>query len=207
MDYQRIYNRLISRARSESRVKSKHTYYEAHHIVPKCKGGEGESSQWRHHPNIILLTAKEHFVAHQLLCQIYPEHPGLLFALWAMCNQNTANSRIKVSSRVYSRLRQESSALKSELYKGQVGTWNGRTHSEESKQKMREKKLGTKASDETKKKMSERKIGGTRTEEQKKAFSIAMTGVPKKKYECVRCKRLIGGIKNLERHLTVCKII
>jgi hypothetical protein len=205
MNYEVIYNKIIGRAKSENRVKNKQTYYEAHHIIPKCMGGEGESSQWRHHSNIVLLTAKEHFIVHQLLCEIYPKHPGLLFALWAMCNQNTTNSRVKVSSRVYSRLRQESSTLKSKLYKGKTGTWNGKTHSEESKQKMREKKLGTKASDETKKKMSESKIGGTRTEEQKKTFSIAMTGIPKKKYECSNCNRLIGGIKNLERHIAACK--
>jgi hypothetical protein len=204
MDYQGIYNRLVNRARSESRVKGKQIYYEAHHIVPKCKGGEGESSQWRHHSNIVLLTAKEHFVAHQLLCEIYPEHPGLLFALWAMCNQNTANSRVKVSSRVYSRLREESSTLKSELYKGQVGTWNGRIHSEKSKQMMREKKLGSKASDETKKKMSESRTGLKRTEEQKKAYSVAMTGIPKRKTECTFCKNLFSS-SNILRHENACK--
>jgi hypothetical protein len=206
MNYQAIYNRIIDRAKLENRVKSKQAYYEAHHIIPKCKGGEGESSQWRHHPNIVLLTAKEHFVVHQLLCEIYPEHPGLLFALWAMCNQNTVNSRVKVSSRVYSRLKQESSILKSKLYKGKIGTWNGRTHSEETKQKMREKKLGTRASNETKRRMSESRTGLVRTEEQKKHFSAIMKGIPKRKYECQSCGRLIGGGSNLQRHEAVCKL-
>lgn len=206
MNYQRIYNRLIERATSQNRVKSIGVYYEAHHIVPKCMGGEGTSAQWRTHPNIVLLTAKEHFVAHQLLCEVFPEHPGLLFALWAMCNQDTASSRVKVSSRTYSRLKQESSALKSILYKGQIGTWNGRTHSEESKQRMREKKLGTRASDETRKKMSESRTGLVRTEEQKRHFSNVMKGIPKKKYECQVCSKLIGGVSNLHRHEAVCKL-
>lgn len=168
-------------------------------------GGEGTSAQWRTHPNIVLLTAKEHFVAHQLLCEVFPEHPGLLFALWAMCNQDTASSRVRVSSRTYSRLKQESSALKSILYKGQIGTWSGKIHSEESKQKMREKKTGNKASEETKRKMSESKKGLKRTEEQKKSFSLAMKGIPKKKHKCQFCKRLIGGLANLNRHETYCK--
>jgi len=41
MNYQRIYNQLIERAQSENRVKSREFYFEAHHIIPKCMGGEG----------------------------------------------------------------------------------------------------------------------------------------------------------------------
>lgn len=92
------------------------------------------------------------------------------------------------------------------LKKVKIGSWNGRTHSEESKQKMREKKLGTKASDETKKRMSESRKGQTRAEEQKKAYSVAMKGIPKKKYECKVCNKLIGGGSNLQRHEAVCRV-
>jgi hypothetical protein len=102
MDYQRIYNQLIEKARSENRAKVKDgIYYERHHIIPKCIGGEGKTYQWKTHPNIILLTSREHFVAHQLLCLIYPNEPSLKFALWAMCNQKLSGRIYRVSSRVY----------------------------------------------------------------------------------------------------------
>jgi hypothetical protein len=85
VDYQKIYNDLIDKARTEGRSKGGEIYYEAHHIVPRCLGGEGEARQWRTHPNIILLTAEEHFYAHYYLTKIYPDNSKLLFALWGMC--------------------------------------------------------------------------------------------------------------------------
>ena len=39
MNYASVYERLIDRAKSECRVRSIGTYYEAHHIIPKCMGG------------------------------------------------------------------------------------------------------------------------------------------------------------------------
>ncbi len=63
MNYQKIYDSLISQAKSVSRDK-KQSYFESHHIIPKCLGGEDEVS------NIVLLTAREHYVAHMLLWRI-----------------------------------------------------------------------------------------------------------------------------------------
>ncbi len=92
MDYQRIYNELIEKARSESRVKVKGgPYYEAHHIIPKCLGGGGKVSEWRTHPNIILLTAGEHFYAHYYLTKIHSDNYKLSYAFWAMCNLANRN--------------------------------------------------------------------------------------------------------------------
>ncbi len=64
MDYQQIYNDLISKACDEKRTKQSATYYENHHILPRCMGGTDDSF------NLILLTAKEHWVAHCLLTKI-----------------------------------------------------------------------------------------------------------------------------------------
>jgi len=74
MDYEKIYNQLVFRAKNENRKKKQGTSYEAHHIIPKCLGGEGECHQWRTHPNIVLLTPREHFIAHLLLLEIYPKN-------------------------------------------------------------------------------------------------------------------------------------
>ena len=77
MNYQRIYDQIIEQAKSEKREKGKGVYYEAHHIVPKCMGGLGKTTQWSFHPNIILLKAKEHFICHRILCLLYPDNDKL----------------------------------------------------------------------------------------------------------------------------------
>ena len=118
MDYKKIYNQIINKAKSEKRTKTSDYYYEAHHIIPKCLGGEGKTTQWKTHPNIVLLTAKEHFLVHLLLCKIYPDEKKLMFALWGMCNQDRNGKRYKINSRQYERIRTDFSNLISETYKG-----------------------------------------------------------------------------------------
>jgi len=106
MDYRSIYKDLIAKAKAELRNKSKERYYEVHHIKPKSLGGTGKNHEWQTHPNLVLLTAKEHFVAHLLLCEIYPDNQKLKKALWALVNA-TKNNRYKVSARVYQRTKQD----------------------------------------------------------------------------------------------------
>jgi hypothetical protein len=107
MDHQGVYNQIINKARSENRIKG-YTYYEAHHIIPKCIGGDGSINQWKSHPNIILLTAREHFICHRLLCEIYPNEPKLWYALWLMSIGKNRNSpKYKITSRTYEMLRIE----------------------------------------------------------------------------------------------------
>ena len=103
MDYQRIYNQIIDQAKKENRVYGAGIYYERHHIVPKCMGGEGRVEQWKTHPNIAVLTAREHFICHRLLCRIYPENKKLSHAFWFMSKQKSKNQErnYTVSSRVY----------------------------------------------------------------------------------------------------------
>lgn len=79
MNYEKIYNQLIKRSREENRQKTKNNYYEEHHIIPKCIGGTNEKS------NLVLFTAREHFVAHWILTRIYPNEPGIIFAFNSFC--------------------------------------------------------------------------------------------------------------------------
>lgn len=63
MNYQKVYDDLIHRAKSENRKKLKtdnpdYVYYEAHHIIPYYLGSEGSCLEWKTHPNIVLLTAR-----------------------------------------------------------------------------------------------------------------------------------------------------
>lgn len=64
MNYLKIYNSLIEKAKKENRTKL-NDYYENHHIIPRCCDGTDEKF------NLVLLTPKEHWLAHLLLCKIY----------------------------------------------------------------------------------------------------------------------------------------
>lgn len=102
MNYERIYNQIVQRAKSEIRVRTKETYYEKHHIIPKCLGGNNDKD------NLVMLTAKEHFICHRLLCEIYPTNHQLIHAFWLMVNGYTSKSQqrsYKISSRLYERLK------------------------------------------------------------------------------------------------------
>ena len=81
MDYQNIYDRLMSKAKNANRVKNGEVYYELHHIKPfflnntatrKKRPIKGVEIENLNHPdNVVLLTFKEHVFAHVLLCKIY----------------------------------------------------------------------------------------------------------------------------------------
>ena len=53
MNYIKIYNKLIIKAKSENRKKFDSVYYEAHHIQPKSFGGKGDgrnkTPNWFHY--------------------------------------------------------------------------------------------------------------------------------------------------------------
>jgi hypothetical protein len=178
MNYEKIYDDIISKVKAEDRKKIKGgVYYEAHHIIPKCMGGEGHS-QKIDHPNIVLLTAKEHYMAHRLLVLIYPSNNKLRFAMRMMINVASGKIKYMPSSRIYSRLREDynkipfSDETKKKMSKSQTGKIQsketiqkrvnaniGRKNSEETKQKMSQSRKGILFSDETKKKMSDSKKG------------------------------------------------
>jgi hypothetical protein len=166
MDYQKHYNKLMeSRLLSKpERYQKRKTgeYYEGHHIIPKNKGGEGTSNRGLNHPNIVLLTAREHFLAHWLLWRIYGDRVSAL-AFHKMMSSNKNQNRI-VSSRGYEEARlafsetnkgnqygkgktrivtEEQKKKHSELMKGRYSGENnpyfGKTHSDESKKMISEK--------------------------------------------------------------------
>ena len=98
MDYQRIYNQLIERAQN----KTLEGYTEKHHIIPKCLGGEDNKE------NLVKLTAREHFLCHRLLCEIYPKETKLWYALFLMAiGKQSTKREYKLSSRSYEKLRLE----------------------------------------------------------------------------------------------------
>lgn len=95
--YQIYYDKLIARAKN--RVID--SYTEKHHIIPKCMGGSNKRE------NLVNLTAREHFIAHQLLVKINPSNSKLIFAVKAMCMYSSQNGEHRVNNRMYGWLRKK----------------------------------------------------------------------------------------------------
>lgn len=132
-------------------------YWEGHHILPKCLGGKGYSRS--KHPNIIFLTAAEHFTAHKLLVELFPENEKLAYAFWAMCTVSNASSnataedyqtaRMIRSKTIGNKARvkliglEASTDLRENHSKAQRGELNGffgKTHSDKTKLKLSKSK-------------------------------------------------------------------
>jgi len=92
MDLLLIYNKICERG--QNRIIDNSIYKEKHHIIPRCMGGTNQKN------NLTILTAKEHFICHKILCELYPNNEKLKYAFWGMCNQKTKRDYI-VSSREY----------------------------------------------------------------------------------------------------------
>lgn len=88
MNYIKLYHDLIKKAKTEIRNKGPKTYYETHHIKPICLGGSDSKD------NLVLLTPKEHYMAHYLLYKIYPEVRGIRGGFYGMQMRGSSKKRI-----------------------------------------------------------------------------------------------------------------
>jgi hypothetical protein len=153
VNYQKIYDQIINKAKSENRLKGRGMYYEKHHIMPRCLGGSDNKS------NLVLLTAREHFICHWILTRLYPNNRGIIHALWGMCNKMSSQNQIRYvpSSRVYEEARQlhdlSISKIMSEHKKNKKRT----PFSDEWKRKIGDGSKGRKWSEESKMKFSQSK--------------------------------------------------
>lgn len=122
MNYRRVYMKIIAKAKQEQgyrkkqrqlRWKTKHSgdYYEQHHVLPKSM-----FPLWnKRKGNLVLLTAREHFICHMLLNEIYPES-NMFMALWRLAN-NKQNGHCIKGSRQYEQIRKQVSKKTKEWYK------------------------------------------------------------------------------------------
>ena len=147
MNYQRIHDAIIDRARN----RTLQGYLERHHVIPRCLGGTDDLD------NLVELTAREHFIVHKLLVKIYPTEYKLVYAYWMM-SRNVSNSKYKrnykVSSRDYEYARQLFSEVSSIRQKGKQlseehkqklsALWKGTTRSLEDRIKISEGQRGIK---------------------------------------------------------------
>lgn len=138
MDYKKHYEQLIESRRSLNRKKGDGNYYEKHHIIPKCCNGSNDKE------NLVLLTFKEHFIAHLLLTRMYDGElkRKMFYALWRMVSFNKNVKRI-VSASQY-KICKDAALLAS----------INRFPSKETKDKIRNTLLGHSVSKETRNKIS-----------------------------------------------------
>lgn len=182
MNYQKHYNQLIE-SRKEKTSFSDISYWEKHHVIPKCMNGSDDDS------NLVLLTAKEHYIAHLLLVKIYPKNEKLKHAFVAMSKTHKDNRRLTAKqhekatlmfikellpamqkNRIFTEEQRakisEANRNRSPEIKAKLTT-KGYKFSEYSKEKISNSHKGKILSEETKKKISEAGKGKTFTDEQK----------------------------------------
>lgn len=99
MNYQKVYDAIIAKAKSENRKKLRknqkgYVYYENHHIIPVCLSGGNEPE------NLVLLTGREHFICHKLLTYIYKGNRKIALAFHKM-SFGIHNKNYKISSKDY----------------------------------------------------------------------------------------------------------
>jgi hypothetical protein len=148
MNYLKIYNMLIEKRKMLGNPEG---YGERHHILPKAFGGTDEEN------NLIILTAREHFIAHLLLSKIYGGK--MIYALYMM------STRDGYTNRRYEKARLEFSQMVSE--------------NKDRAEKIRNKVTGKPKSEEHRKNWFESRKNGAGwivTDEHKEKISKSLSG-------------------------------
>jgi hypothetical protein len=202
MDYFKIYNRIICRAKLEKRKKLNridinYIYYESHHIIPRCMGGSNEEA------NLVLLTAREHFLCHWLLYESNKKNTKLALAFFMMCNVKDKNQiRYTPSSKII-----EYAKIQHSLYHHSKLDKFKKINSDLRKGKSLEVQLGKeKALSCSIKKSNSLKECYLNNPHLLKRKSESMKGKNKvpKRFTCPNCGK-IGGISTMkQKHLPKC---
>ena len=131
MDYGKLYHDLCESRKKLKRSK-RNGLYELHHIIPaflfidskrktrynvhRVHVGTGDESS-----NLVLLTPREHFIAHLLLQEIYKgtelEHPMVMSLVFFTGKDGRFGNKI-MTPKTYERLKQQVSAAQSKKMKG-----------------------------------------------------------------------------------------
>lgn len=127
-------------------------YTEKHHIVPRSLGGSNDKD------NLVILTAREHFIAHLLLTKctegVFKQKMG--YALWNMVNRDNG---LRTNSKTYETIRNAHIAMLSKQNSGSGNPMFGKHLSDETKVKISAKTKGSKRSLETRAKISKANTG------------------------------------------------
>jgi hypothetical protein len=171
--YKQWYTNITARAKN----RRLETYTESHHIVPRSLGGSNEED------NLVNLTAREHFVCHWLLVKMTTgqDHHKMLNALRMMRAEKQGQQRYntKITARVYESIKQEYAKLQSKQFTGIGNGMFGKHHTQETRDKIRQKNLGKKLTPEQIEKLKKATIGKKKppiTEEHRAKLSLAKQG-------------------------------
>jgi hypothetical protein len=154
MNYLKHYCNLIRKAENRTPPEG---CVEKHHTFPKGIFGDND--------RIVVLTPREHYIAHLLLEKICIKRYGVgdentrKMTLTCVMMRNRSE---KYNSHLYEQVRVRYIKNMKEKMKGEGNPSYGVPCSEEKKQKIREKHLGKKASQETRYKMSKTRTGKRR---------------------------------------------
>lgn len=98
MNYNNTYYTLIDTRKQLNRKKNNDGLLERHHITPKSIGGTNDKE------NMVLLTPREHYIAHWLLYKMFvgKDKSKMAYAFFAMCRR-TPNQRRTITSKQYER--------------------------------------------------------------------------------------------------------
>lgn len=172
--YEKWYQLITSRGQT----RQLDSYTEKHHILPESLGGLDTPE------NLTTLTAREHFICHWLLTKIYKDgeaHWKMLNAIRIMRaeNKNQQRYKTKITSRVYSNLKEEYSRLQSERVRGENNPMFGKKQPEYVKQLIGDKNRGRVQSDSEKQRQKIAQTGKKRkpfSNEWKAKMSLAKQG-------------------------------
>jgi hypothetical protein len=161
------------------RAKHRHldSYTESHHIIPRSLGGGDDAD------NLVNLTAREHFICHWILVKMTTgqERHKMLNALRMMRAEKEGQQRYntKITARVYESIKQEYAELQSKTFKGKGNGMFGKHHTQEAKDKIRQKNLGKKLTPKQVEKLKKAMTGKKKpliTEEHRAKLSAAKQG-------------------------------
>lgn len=144
------YSNLILKALKRPQNKNELDFYsEKHHILPKCLCINDEKNDIE---NIVLLSLREHALAHKLLSKSIPSSHKLKRAYFGMFKaRSDLQNKPRITSRDYEFFRKNTKQIFGR--RGKENGMYGKKHSEETRDKIRKKAIGRKASKETKEKM------------------------------------------------------
>jgi hypothetical protein len=150
--YAKWYYAIIDKALSEKRKKFRSDiHYERHHIVPTSLGGSNDIS------NKVWLTPKEHFICHTLLVKCTTGKDKMRMA----CAWHRMATAKRYTCKKYEVLRKQHALIMS----GENNPFFGKSHSEETKEKLRKANTGKSYN-----------VGAYRSPEQRAKISASLKG-------------------------------
>jgi hypothetical protein len=167
---EKTYRSLIDKGKLRGLKKDLLNYYtEFHHIVPKCIGGSDDDE------NLVLLTYREHIIAHMLLSRIHNDSIELKHVVYLMFNshKNKTLANVRLSTKQLEEIRLASVEFLRQKF-------TGREIKPEWVEKAKEtKKLryGGKLTEKQKTAQARGRVGMRFSETRKKNMSKSLTGI------------------------------